>query len=341
MHLGRVGEMTLAEARKRTLAARAKSREGFDPKADNVTRSDDFKSAVEDYVRDYQIGDKNNATALECQRLLLKACAEWHHRPVGTIRAQEIKQLTRSIRDGDGNGLKPKKYLANKVFSVLSTFFSWCAHSDGGKIKASPMVGLTKPFAKEQPRERFFNDQEIIAIWRAADKIGGVEGRFLKMLLLTGKRKGALAAMRWQEIDDKWFWKAPKSEHKNKRLHPIPLPSLAQRVLGQRQAQGYVFPGPVEATHYIDDSALSRKVRHESAIDDFYPHALRHTAETRLAELGVAPHIRDLLFDHRSARGAGSGYDHYTYGKEMREAMETWASHIEKLVQPEGVRVLR
>jgi integrase len=113
-------------------------------------------------------------------------------------------------------------------------------------------------------------------------------------------------------------------------------------VLGPRQAQGYVFPGPVEGTHYSDDGVLHRKVRRASKIADFYPHALRHTAETRLAELGVAPHIRDLLFDHRSGRGAGAGYDHYHYGEEMRAAMERWSEHIERLVQPDGaVRVLR
>ena len=47
----------------------------------------------------------------------------------------------------------------------------------------------------------------------------------------------------------------------------------------------------------------------------------------------------------RPARGAGAGYDHYAYGKEMREAMETWSQHVERLVQPEDgtgkVRVLR
>ena len=35
-----------------------------------------------------------------------------------------------------------------------------------------------------------------------------------------------------------------------------------------------------------------------SCIADFLPHALRHTMETKLAELKVPPHIRDLLLDH-------------------------------------------
>jgi integrase len=340
MHLGRVGELSLADARKRAMAARQKSREGFDPKGDDVTRSADFKGAVEDYVRHWQVGKRGNATAHECQRILLKACADWHHRPVGTIRVQEIDKLLCSIRDGSDN-VKGRPYQANKVHALLHTFFAWCAKPEIGKVKISPMTGLEKPFDGEQERNRFFSDTEIVAIWRAADAIGGTEGRFLKMLLLTGKRKGALSSMRWEQIDNTWFWEPPKSEHRNKRLHPIPLSSLAQRVLGPRQPRGYVFPGLVDATHYTDDGVLHRKVRRESGIDDFFPHALRHTAETQMAKLRIPPHIRDLLFDHRSGRGAGAGYDHYAYGNEMREAMETWSRHVEELVQPKGARVLR
>jgi integrase len=341
MHLGRVGEVTLDEARFRANEARTKSRKGIDPKGADSTRSADFKSAVEDYIRHHQIGKRGNATALECQRVLLKSCADWHHRPVATIRAQEIDKLLCSIRDGDGKGTKGRPYLANKLHSQLRTFFTWCANPTRVKVKTSPMIGIEKPFDKEQSRERFFNNNEITAIWRAAGVISGVEERFLKLLVLTGKRKGALAAMRWEHIDDTWFWKPPKSTSANKRLHPAPLSSFAQRVIGRRQTQGYVFPGPVEGTHFIDSNILRRMVRGESGIADFFPHALRHTVETRMAELRIAPHIRDLLFDHQSGRGAGAGYDHHAYGDEMREAIEVWSKYVEGLVSPEGSQALR
>jgi integrase len=339
MHLGRVGEMTLAKVRELARDARKKARDGMDPKADDVTRSADFKSAVEDYVRHWQIGKRGNATADECRRIMLKACAEWHHRPVATIRVQEIDKLLCSIRDGNDDGAKPRPYLANRVYALLRTFFAWCAKPSIGKIKTSPMVGLDKPFDGEKPRDRHFSDDEIKAIWRAANKIGGVEGRFVKALLLTGKRKGALSRMRWEHINATSFWEPPQSEsRKNKRLLPVPLSALTQSVIGTRQPQGYVFPGRVEATHYIDDGTLRKKVRRESGVADFFPHHLRHTAETKLAELRVPPHIRDLLFDHQPQRGSGARYDHHEYGDEMREAIERWAGYVAELVQPKLVQ---
>ena len=220
----------------------------------------------------------------------------------------------------------------------MRTFFDWCAKPEIGKIKTSPMIGLKKPFDKERPRERSFNDDEIVKIWRAANKIGGVEGRFVQALLLTGKRKGALSRMRWEHINAAWFWDPPSSEStKNKRLLPVPLSALTQSVIGKRQPNGYVFPGPTEHTHYQDDGSLRKQVRRESGIADFFPHALRHTVETKLAELRVPPHIRDLLFDHQPQRGSGARYDHHAYGDEMRESIEAWAGYVANLVQPKLV----
>jgi integrase len=59
-------------------------------------------------------------------------------------------------------------------------------------------------------------------LWAGADQLGGVEAQYLRILLLTGKRKSALAAMKWDEIDQIWFW-TPPSGRKNKRLHAVPL----------------------------------------------------------------------------------------------------------------------
>jgi hypothetical protein len=60
-----------------------------------------------------------------------------------------------------------------------------------------------------------------------------------------------------------------------------------------------------------------------------------------MAELGIPPHIRDAVLDHAPARGSGAGYDHYSYATEVRHALEAWAAHVERVVAPQGGRVLR
>ena len=61
-------------------------------------------------------------------------------------------------------------------------------------------------------------------------------------MILTGKRISALKEiMRWEQIDEDWFWDAPEVAREEQRLHGIPLPMLAQRLLSPRQQQGKVF----------------------------------------------------------------------------------------------------
>src|SRR5262249_25562770 len=152
-----------------------------------------------------------------------------------------------------------------------------------------------------------------------------------KMIILTGKRKSAVAAMRWEEIAEDGFWNAPQPTRRkrgNKRLHPIPLPKLAQRIIrGIKAAEGspYVFAGRIHGTHIDPGSDLQAEIQEASGIADYSPHACRPPCEPRGAEIGIPPHIRDLLLDHAPARGAGAGYDHHTYRKEMTEALELWA----------------
>jgi hypothetical protein len=144
--------------------------------------------------------------------------------------------------------------------------------------------------------------------------------------------------MRWEHIGQDWYWQPPSTSD-NKRTTPIPLPGLAQRVLGKRPSGG----GPVMYMTEAMAQELNRTVRTRLALPDYLHHGLRHVFETRTGELGVLPHVRDLLPDHAIARSAsGRGYDHGAYKAQPLEALELWASHVSKLVAPgEGVAVLR
>lgn len=307
-----------------------------------------FKEAVEDYIKREQEGRRQNATAQEVKRALLASCSEWHDLPVASLAPRDVRAHLEEIRDGDDKRkIKPRPYLANRLYAYLRTFFAWCAEPGIDKVVQSPMTGLRRPWDGEETRDRVFSDDEIKALWKAADAIGGTGGAFLKVLLLTGKRKTALAAMRWDELDDNGLWTPPTDNRRRKRIkrvHVTPLPALARRIIqGVKKVEGnpYVFPGRRKGSHLDPGTPLKTDIKDKSGVEDFYFHAARHTLETRLAELRVAPHIRDLLLDHAPARGAGAGYDHHHYGEEMKEALELWAGHVEGLVTPKGVTVLR
>lgn len=66
-------------------------------------------------------------------------------------------------------------------------------------------------------------------------------------------------------------------------------------------------------------------------------HDLRRTAATRMAELGILPHVVERVLNHVSGtfgRVAGI-YDRFQYVDEMRDALTTWESHVLSLVKPQ------
>ena len=52
-----------------------------------------------------------------------------------------------------------------------------------------------------------------------------------------------------------------------------------------------------------------------------------------MAELGTLPHVIEAVLNHVSGHRAGVAgiYNRATYAKEMREALERWAEHVEAI----------
>jgi integrase len=350
--LGRVAVMTLHKAKQLCLADQKAAGEGIDPKREGASRSDSFESVVNEYVEREQIGRKQNETWKEARRILLKECAAWKHRPVASIRVEEIEDLLERVRDGDGEQRR-RPYLAVKLWGHLGALFRWSVRKR--KLTINAMLSIDKPWEGGEPRDRVFSDDELRRLWTCGtreavvangDKIrmSPVEDAYLKLLILTGKRRGkvegerkrGLSAMRWGEINEAWDWTPPPGK-KNKHMHPVPLPKLAQRILTRLKPKGaepdeFVFPSL--------NWRFQGRVKRLAEIEDFFPHAIRHTVETKLAELKVKPHIRDMLLDHVTTRGSGKDYDHHEYRDEKLEAMTAWADYLERLVKPEGADAL-
>jgi hypothetical protein len=70
-------------------------------------------------------------------------------------------------------------------------------------------------------------------------------------------------------------------------------------------------------------------------VADWTLHDLRRTAVTRMAELGVQPHIIEAVVNHVSGyKGGVAGiYNRAAYDKEKRAALNLWAEHVMALVE--------
>jgi integrase len=157
--------------------------------------------------------------------------------------------------------------------------------------------------------------------------------RILKLILLTGCRRGELGDLKWSEIDfDKRIITLPRERTKNGQEHVVPLSNAARDILsGARVARDrdreFVF-GRTRAGGFSGWS--KSKVEFDDTVKLKEPwtlHDLRRTVRTGLGELGVQPDIAEATLNHLPPKLIRT-YDRNKYETEKRAALDQWATHL-------------
>jgi integrase len=234
-----------------------------------------------------------------------------------------------------------------------------------GAVRVNPFAALPidKSIAK---RERVLSDQEIAEIWRAAGDAASPYGMIIRLLILTGQRRGEVAGMAWSEIsEDMATWILPSERTKNGVAHTVPLsvpardllrallPSdanAAKRVLNDLRATGaLVLPGAVgtpfagwsKAKHALDKAIIEARAKAAAASASPAPlipwsvHDLRRSLATGLQRLCVRLEVTEAVLNHISgSRGGIAGvYQRHDWAAEKRGALDSWAAHVVSIVK--------
>jgi integrase len=256
-----------------------------------------------------------------------------HWRP---LHAHEIQNLERRHVAAELGRIAASSgpYGANRSRAALSAVFAWAIGE--GLADANPVVGTNKA-TDEIARDRVLSDNEIGLVWRHAG--AGQYGAIVRLLLLTGQRREEVAAMHWSELDlGQAVWSLPKERTKNGRPHDVPLSHPAIEIL-QRQAKqpgrGLVFgegSGPFSGWSKAKAS-LDKRLHAAGMVSPWRLHDLRRTVATRLADLGVQPHVAEAILNHLSGSKSGVAgvYNRATYAAEKRAVLTLWAGHVTAL----------
>jgi len=71
-------------------------------------------------------------------------------------------------------------------------------------------------------------------------------------------------------------------------------------------------------------------------------HDLRRTVATKMADIGVQPHIIEQILNHQSGHKAGPAgiYNRSSYEREVKAALAQWHDHLLALIAGGKRRVL-
>ncbi len=354
--IGRHGDLTPEQARKRALELAAMVAQGVDPRQQDLDAMAAREASVrrveeqgrverdlafsrianlwlEHYQNDMRRRPSSVAMAnLVVNRYLIPALGDTPMPHIGRIQLQPVIDSIPSHKRG----------IRRAVFSYSSVLWGWAMRR--GYIDANPILSMEKPTAPAA-RERVLNDDELRRVYQASEISHPIWAAFFKLLVLTGQRRSEVAGIMWEELDRATAtWTIPASRAKNAKAHLVPLAPAAVWLLDAQAGgnewpqRGYILTTtgrtPVSGISKAKaalDAAISSEGRQ---LDPWRLHDIRRTVATGLQRLGVRFEVTEAVLNHVSgSKGGVAGvYQRHDWADEKRTALEAWAGHVDRLM---------
>jgi integrase len=332
--LGSVSAVPLAVARANAGKLEADVRLGGDPVMDKQAANLAADQTLGVLANQYLEARKSKwrpKSYTDFRRHLLKYAAPLHRLPITAVSQRNVANLLTDITKSSG------ECTSNRVRSTLCALFTW-ALKEGFHLPEGNVASHTNKH-EEKSRERILTNAELKAIWDAC--LDNDFGAIVKLLVLTGQRKTEIGSLRWNEIGDEQIV-LPAERTKNKRGHAIPLSDAAKAILTQLKNEGRTCVFGRADSGFGGWNWSKQELDARAATAPWTLHDLRRTVATRMADLGVQPHIIEAVLNHVGGHKAGVAgiYNRATYDKEKREALNLWAEHVLATVEGRAAKVL-
>lgn len=351
--LGPFPALGLADARRAASEARDKLDAGSDPAAQKRAArapapaperpADTFANVLKDYDKRHLQRLKSGT---EARRVMERHVSPvWGERLLSSITRRDVLDLLDDLAETG------KATTANRVRVLLSGLFGWALQRD--IVPSSPIAG-TKPPAKERARERVLTDDELRWLWLASGEAGQPWPQLIRLLILTGQRRGEVSRMHDDELHGD-LWKLPASRTKNGRAHDVPLSPPAVALI---EGLDRIGPWVCTTTGTEPFSGFSKGFRAVVAkmaetaakergepvsIPPFHLHDIRRTVATGMARAGIPVRVTEAVLNHVSGTAGGivSVYQRHDYAAEKRAALDAWARMVDAIVNGTPANVIR
>ena len=289
--LGPAALKGVAEARRECRTRQAEPEAAAEPTHEAPLFRDFVAGAwKEAHFDGYKPSSRRGISALLNRRLL----PEFGSKPLDRItRARVRKWFDAFSRTAPGN--------ANHALATLRQIMNFAIAC--GHIGVNPTRGLK--MNRRPPLTRFLSREEVACLHDVLDRQVREGGRqqadIIRLLLLTGCRRGEIVNLRWSEV------RTDMLELEDSKTGPrrVPLSAAARRIL-ERQPRNpgpFVFPSPVNPDRPRGpELPLWNRVRREAGIEDVRLHDLRHTVASHAVMNGVPVPVVSRLLGHSNTR---------------------------------------
>ena len=190
---------------------------------------------------------------------------------------------------------------ANRAIDMLRQIMNFAVVC--GHVETNPARGVRRN--RRPALTRFLSREEIARLHGVLDaqtrKGSREQADIVRLLLLTGCRRGEIMGLRWSEVHDGMLALADTKTGPR----TVPLGSRARAIL-DRQPRGespFVFPSPRDpARPRGPNLPFWYRIRREAGIEDVRLHDLRHTMASFAVMNGVPVPVVSRLLGHSNVR---------------------------------------
>ena len=345
LSLGRYPDISLAEARVRRDAEKAKLRDGVDPSAarrearrqkrnEAVGARATFGAVASSFLEREQA--RLAPRTVRKNLWLLEDCAI---PALGDLPIREITPLDvlGALRRLEAAGKLPT---ATRVKQKISQVFRFAIIE--GLAETDPTIALRGALAPQKVKHypAITDPKKIGPLLRAIDGYEGdpITAAALRFLPLVFVRPGELRAAEWSEIDlARREWRIPAAKMKMRAAHLVPISRQAVAILRTLQplsgSVGFVFPSVRSRSRRMSENTLNGALRRLGYTkEEMTSHGFRALASSRLNELGFRPDAIERQLAHSERNSVRAAYSHGAeYLEERREMMQKWADYLDQL----------
>ena len=282
--LGKFGDVTVDQARKRAKELRAQVSLGGDPAADR-DKLKAVPSFAEFVTGRYLPYAKERLRSYRDQESFcrLRLLPRWGTKRLDEIKPDDVVALQADLKAEGLSNATANRYVV-LVRRILNIALRWEVVDGRNPAKNAELL-------REQGRERFLSADETRRLFHALDEEPSrAAASCLALLALTGARKSEALKLRWEDVDlARRTWRVALS--KSGRARHIPLSDAAVAVLLAQPrpdaACPWVFPGEVEGNPLENVRKCWDRVKRRAALDlSLRIHDLRHSFASCLVNQG-------------------------------------------------------
>jgi integrase len=330
--------VTLAQARKARIEAKALLANGIDPAAQRKiakhNTGNTFRHVAEEVLAKGAREGRTVGTLRRNKWILSLAYPAIGDRPISQITPPELLAACRQVES------REHYETARRLRSLSSSVFRFAiATGRAERDAAADLRGaLTAPTVAHRPAVT--KPQQVAALLRA---IAGYDGErltklALQALALTFVRPGELRRAEWSEIDfPAAEWRIPAAKMKMRHPHVTPLSKQAMNVFQETQditgGGRFAFPSMRTPERPMSENTINAALRRMGyAQSEMCGHGFRSVASTLLNESNRwnADAIEWQLA-HQGGNGVRRIYARGEYWDERTAMMQWWGDYLDKL----------